>query len=79
MGSGNNMGRKKSACYTETIKTHTLAIYGRKSGSCLEKEVGSHVYAQLADQRRLGSTTSHHGLVYYYTSYWKEQRIEFVE
>jgi len=35
------------------------------------------VHAHVADQRRLGPTTSHHGLVYYYTSYWKGQGIGF--
>jgi len=30
----------------------------------------------VADQRRLGST-SHHGPVYHYTSYWKEQEMGF--
>jgi len=59
-----------------TEHCHTLAtswdgrviVWKRK----LSKEP-SQVHAHVADQRRLGSTTLHRGLVCHYTSYWKEQ------
>jgi len=60
-----------------TVKQRKLTYFGhilRRSGDCLEKEVNQ-VHAHVADQRRLGST-SHHGLVYHHTSYWKEQGIK---
>jgi len=55
-----------------TVKQIKLLYFGhipRRSGDCLEKEV--------IQGTRGRPTTSHHGLVYHYTSYWKEQGIGF--
>jgi len=34
-------------------------------------------YAHVADERRPGLRTSHHGLIYHNTAYWKKRRIGF--